>query len=72
MARGKPLGFRIVVIMPDGREVPKEDLTPEEYSEWQSHIPQRLSKNVSAYYSQHPQEFAALRFAQGEDTNDEI
>lgn len=60
MARGKKLGFVCYVNMPDGRTVPLNDLTEAERAQWQKNMTQRLSENMSAYYTQHPEEYAAL------------
>ena len=48
------------VIMPDGRTVPAEELTAEENAAWQRRMLQRLSENMSDYYTQHPEEYARL------------
>ena len=60
MARGKPLGFVCYVNMPDGRTVPMNDLTESERAQWQQNMRQRLSEDMSAYYTQHPEEYTAL------------
>lgn len=60
MARGKPLGFVCYVIMPDRGPVPVKELTESERAQWQQNMLQRLSEDMSAYYSQHPEEYAAL------------
>lgn len=49
------------VLLPDGRAVPPEELTKEERECWQQDLRERLSETMSAYYAQHPTEFAALR-----------
>lgn len=59
MAKGK-LGYVCYVIMPERGPVPVENLTPEERAQWQQNMTQRLSENMSAYYTQHPDEYAAL------------
>ena len=48
------------VIMPDGRTVPVDELTPEESAQWQENMRRRLSENMSAYFTQHPEEYAKL------------
>lgn len=48
------------VIMPDGRTVRAEELTAEENAAWQRRMLQRLSENMSDYYTQHPEEYARL------------
>ena len=60
MARGKPLGFVCYVQMPDGRTVDVKDLTETERTQWHENMSKRLSENMSAYYSQHPEEYALL------------
>lgn len=60
MAR-KPLGYVCYVIMPDRGPVPVEDLTDAERKQWHENMRRRLSENMSAYYTQHPEEYAALR-----------
>jgi hypothetical protein len=60
MARGGKLGFVCYVQMPDGRTVDVKDLTDAERAQWHENMLQRLSENMSAYYSQHPEEYALL------------
>ena len=60
MARGKPLGFVCYVQMPDGRTVDVKDLTETERTQWHENMKQRLSENLSAYYSQNPEEYARV------------
>ena len=48
------------VLMPDGRTVPVEDLTEEERAEWHRRQLKRLSEDLSAYYTQHPENYAKL------------
>ena len=48
------------VLMPDGRTVPVEDLTEEERAEWHRRQLQRLSEDMSDYYTQHPTEYRDL------------
>lgn len=56
----KKLGYVCYVIMPGRGPVPLENLTPEERAQWAENKRRRLSENMSAYYSQHPEEYAAL------------
>lgn len=56
----KELSFACFVTMPDGRVRSVEDLTPDEKSEWQRRMLQRLSEDMSDYYTQHPAEYARL------------
>jgi hypothetical protein len=46
--------------MPDGRTVPVDDLTEEERAEWHRRQLKRLSEDLSAYYTQHPEDYAKL------------
>ncbi len=48
------------VMMPDGRTVKADELTPEENRQWQENMRRRLSEELSAYYTQHPEEYARL------------
>ena len=48
------------VIMPDGRTVPVRDLTPAEREQWHANMRRRLSETLSAYFTQHPDEYARL------------
>lgn len=48
------------VLMPDGRTVPVEDLTEEELAAWHERQLQRLSEDMSDYYTQHPENYAKL------------
>lgn len=48
------------VIMPDGRTVPADELTEAERAQWQKNMLRRLSENMSAYFTQHPEEYAKL------------
>lgn len=56
----KKLGYVCYVIMPDRGPVPLENLTAEERAQWAENKRHRLSENMSAYYTQHPEEYAAL------------
>jgi len=48
------------VLMPDGRAVPVGELTEEEREQWRANMRERLSSDMSAYYTQHPEEYARL------------
>lgn len=48
------------VLMPDGRTVPVGELTEEEREQWRANMRRRLSEDMSAYYTQHPEEYARL------------
>ena len=56
----KELTFAGFVIFPDGRTVQVDELTPEEYAQWQANMLRRLSENMSDYYTQHPDQYARL------------
>lgn len=60
MAKAKKLGFICYVNMPDRGAVNVDDLTASEREQWQANMCRRLSEDMSAYYTQHPEEFAAL------------
>ena len=49
------------VIMPDGRTVPVGELTEEEREQWRAHMRERLSAELGAYYTQHPEEYKRLK-----------
>ncbi len=57
---GKPLTCASFVLMPDGRAVPVGELTEEEREQWRANMRRRLSEDMSAYYTQHPDEYARL------------
>lgn len=56
----KKLGYICYVIMPDRGPVPVNELTEEERANWKENMRERLSENMSAYYTQHPEEYARL------------
>ncbi len=56
----KKLGYVCYVIMPDRGPVPLENLTPDERAQWQVNMCRNLSRELSAHYTQHPEEYAAL------------
>lgn len=58
--RGKLPTVSGILVFEDGREVPIEDLTPEENAQWRSNMNKRLSEGLSRYYSLHPDEFELL------------
>ena len=49
------------VIMPDGRTVPVGELTENEREQWRANMRQRLSAELGAYYTQHPEEYVRLK-----------
>lgn len=49
------------MILEDGSIVPVEDLTQEQIERFQERSAKRLSRTMSEYYSQHPEEYAKLR-----------
>ena len=57
---GKLLTCVSFVLMPDGRTVPVGELTEEEREQWRANMRRRLSEDMSAYYTQHPEECARL------------
>lgn len=60
MARGKPLGYVCYVIMEDGSTKELHSLTGEEMERLRKNTMERLSKTMTEYYMQHPEELAAL------------
>lgn len=56
----KEITVKCFVFMPDGRAVPVEALTAEERAAWHERQLQRLSENLSDYYTQHPERYAKL------------
>lgn len=48
------------VLMPGRGPVPVDELTEEERAQWHANMRKRLSAEMSAYYSQHPEEYAKL------------
>lgn len=61
MAKRKELTATVSVIMEDGTVKPFEELTAEEEKRLRENIRKRLSKSMSLYYSNHPEEFAKLK-----------
>ena len=61
MARVKELMCTSFVIMPEGRTVPVDELTPEETAQWQRHMAARLGEVMSDYYTQHPEEYSKIK-----------
>ena len=59
MAR-KELGYVCYVLMPDRGPVLVEELTEAEREQWHKNMQKRLSENMSAYYTQHPEEYQVL------------
>lgn len=60
MARGKALGFVCYIETPDRGPVAMCELTEAERAQWRQNALQRLSEDMSAYYRQNPEEYAAL------------
>ena len=72
--RRQEITVKCFVLMTDGRPVPVEDLTEEERAAWHERQLQRLSENLSDYYTQHPDRYAKLscgRVAKTPSTADE-
>lgn len=59
--RKDDLSFVCYVILEDGRNVPFEELTPEEHQRFRENAAKRLSDRMSAYYTQHPEEYQKLK-----------
>ncbi len=55
----RELGFVCYMILEDGSTVPFEDLTEEQRRRFRENAAQRLSANLSDYYTQHPEELRA-------------
>ena len=53
----KCVGF---ITLKDGRTIPIEDMTPEERERVKKSMSERLSRVMSEYYSNHPEDLAAL------------
>ncbi len=49
------------LILEDGSVVPWEERTPEQDQRFRENATKRLTATMSAYYSQHPEEYAKLR-----------
>ena len=61
MAKRKELTFQNFIRMePDAEPVPLESLTEEQMQQVRERWRQRLSENMSRYYSLHPEEYAKL------------
>lgn len=60
MARGQPIKVRGFISIEGAPPVPMESLTKEQVARVQQVWKQRLSKNMSAYYTQHPEELRAI------------
>lgn len=60
MAKSGKLGFVCYVIMPDGANVPVDDLTASQRQQWQANMCRNLSRDLSGHYTQHPEEYAAV------------
>lgn len=57
--RKSDLSFVCYVLI-DGQTIPVEELTDDQRQRWQQGMSQRLSDNMSFYYSEHPEEYIAL------------
>lgn len=57
--RKSDLSFVCYVLI-DGQTIPVEKLTDDQRQRWQQCMSQRLSENMSFYYSEHPEEYIAL------------
>ena len=57
--RKNDLSFVCYVLI-DGQTIPVDELTDDQRQRWQQGISQRLSENMSFYYSEHPEEYIAL------------
>lgn len=57
--RKSDLSFVCYVLI-DGQTIPVEKLTDDQRQRWQQGMCQRLSENMSFYYSEHPEECIAL------------
>lgn len=56
MARRK-ITVECRIIMEDGRDIPFEDMTTEEHERWEKRASERLSRAMSDYVAQHPEEY---------------
>ena len=57
--RKSDLSFVCYVLI-DGQTIPVDELSDEQRERWQQGMSQRLSENMSFYYSEHPEEYTAL------------
>lgn len=60
MARGRELTCTCYMILEDGSTIELEKLTPEQRETWLANVRRRLSVTMSAYYTQHPDEYLLL------------
>ena len=60
MARGAPIKVIGYLCMPDGSVKRMEELTEEEMNNYRREVTHRLSRVMSEYYRQHPEEAALL------------
>ena len=58
--RKNDLTFVCYVLKENGEAVPFESLTEEEWENFRQNMARRLSRAMSDYYTQHPDEFARL------------
>lgn len=56
----RELTYVCYVIVDGVGPVPLEDLTAEQRATWEANMTKRLSANMSAYYTQHPDEYVRL------------
>lgn len=56
----KEITFSCHLIKEDGTTVNFEDIPPDELAKVKRNLGQRMANAMSEYYSQHPDEFAAL------------
>lgn len=56
----KKLGYVLYVLQEDGEAVPLDSLSEEQKEELRQNITQRLSENLSGYFTQHPEEYVRL------------
>ena len=61
MARKDDIKVIGYLILEDGNTVPMEEATPEQRQRFEENAARRASIMLSAYYSQHPEEYKKLR-----------
>lgn len=61
MAKRKEIAIILSVEMGDGSVRPWDDLSHEEVETVKEHMRSRLSAAMSAYYTQHPDEFERMK-----------
>ena len=55
------LGFVCYLLQADGSAAPFDELTPEQRESWRERAAARLGEAMSDYFTQHPEEYRALR-----------